>query len=441
MSKLRLTVSLVILCSVLFPQSTVAQSIRGASSDSTYAQAAPATVNALDAVVEGRTLAARGRVDEAIAAYRRALQIDPNLAVAHNNLGIVLARRGRLQEAADAYREAIRLDPNLANAYNNLAEVLRDLGQPQEAEQAQAQASAVLNNANSTNVIDYINLGRALGNQGNHEEAIAAYQIALELNPTLGTTHNNLGNSLRSLERLEEAAQAYRQAIELSPTLVVAYNNLGFVLTQLNRPEEAREVYERVNAIDPRLIALREPDNATAEDYNTLGRVLRSQNRREEAIAAYTRAIELNNQLAAAFNNRGVAYAELGQIDAAIEDYQVATRLDPTPTQYVNLGNALRAEGRLDEAIDAYLNIESVFNLIEQLPTRVNNQDLLTALISEQNNFEFYRDRASFFAENQSYYASYINILMQLHRKDLMMTSNLVLWLWKPANGHGHVAF
>ncbi|MBD2054699.1 CHAT domain-containing protein [Oculatella sp. FACHB-28] len=417
MSKFRLTVSLVILCSMFFPQSTVAQSIWGASSNSTYAQAAPATVNALDAVVEGRTLAARGRLNEAIAAYRRAIQIDPNLAVAHNNLGIVLARRGRLQEAVDAYREAIRLDPNLANAYNNLAEVLRDLGQPQEAEQAQAQASAVLNSASSTNVIDYINLGRALGNQGKHEEAIAAYEIALELNPTLGTTYNNLGNSLRSLERLEEAAEAYRRAIELTPTLVVAYNNLGFVLTQLDRPEEAREAYDRVSAIDPRLIALREPDNATAEDYNTLGRVLRSQNRRPEAIAAYTRAIELNNQLAAAYNNRGVARAELGQINSAIEDYRVATLLDPTPTQYVNLGNALRAEGRLDEAIDAYLNIESVFNLIEQLPTRANNQDLLTALISNQNNFEFYRDRASFFAENQSYYASYINILMQLHRE------------------------
>ncbi|MBD2072115.1 CHAT domain-containing protein [Leptolyngbya sp. FACHB-671] len=417
MSKFRLTVSLVILCSVFFPQSTIAQNIWGASSNSTYAQAASATVNALDAVVEGRTLAARGRLNEAIAAYRRAIQIDPNLAVAHNNLGIVLARRGRLQEAADAYREAIRLDPNLANAYNNLAEVLQDLGQPQEAEQAQAQASAVLNSASSTNVVDYINLGRALGNQGKHEEAIAAYEIALELNPTLGTTYNNLGNSLRSLERLEEATEAYRRAIELTPTLVVAYNNLGFVLTQLGRPEEAREVYDRVNAIDPRLIALREPDNATAEDYNTLGRVLRSQNRREEAITAYTRAIELNNQLAAAYNNRGVAYAELEQIDAAIEDYRVATFLDPTPTQYVNLGNALRARGRLDEAIAAYLNIESVFNLIEQLPTRVNNQDLLTALISNQNNFEFYRDRASFFAENQSYYASYINILMQLHRE------------------------
>jgi superkiller protein 3 len=224
MSKFRLTISLVILCSVFLPQSAVAQRVwRSFSNSFTYAQAAPATINALDAVVEGRTLAARGRLNEAIAAYRRAIQIDPNLAVAHNNLGIVLARQGRLQEAADAYREAIRLDPNLANAYNNLAEVLQDLGQPQEADQAQAQASAILSNANSANVVDYINLGRALGNQGKHEEAIAAYELAIEINPTLGTTHNNLGNSLRSLERLEEAAEAYRRAIELTPTLVVAY--------------------------------------------------------------------------------------------------------------------------------------------------------------------------------------------------------------------------
>jgi len=417
MSKFRLTVSLVVLCSVFFPQSTVAQSpLMNLLNPLIYTQAPPATVNALDAVVEGRALRARGRLNEAIAAYRRAIQLDPNLAVAYNNLGIVLAQQGRSQEAADAYREAIRLDPNLANAYNNLAAVLIVLGEPREAEQVESQAIAILRNASSANVIDYINRGRALSNQGKHEEAIAAYEIAIEINPAVGATYNNLGNSLQSLERLEEAVEAYRTAIELMPTLVVAYNNLGFVLDRLNRPDEAREVYDRVNAIDPRLIALRDPENATAEDYNTLGRVLRDQNRREEAIAAYTRAIELNNQLAAAYNNRGVAYAEQRQFDAAIEDYRVATFLDPTPTQYVNLGNALRAAGRIDEAIEAYLGIESVFNLIEQLPTRVSNQDLLTALASNQNNFEFYRDRVSFFAANQSYYASYINILMQLHR-------------------------
>lgn len=419
MSKFRLTVSLVILCSVFFPQGAVAQSVGGSSSNSsTYAQATPAMENALDAIVEGRNLAAQRRLDEAIAAYRRAIQIDPNLAVAYNNLGIALAQQGRSQEAADAYREAIRLEPNLANAYNNLAAVLIVLGEPREAEQIQAQASALLRNANSANAIDYINLGRALSNQGKHEEAIAAYEIAIEINPSLGTTYNNLGNSLRSLERLEEAVEAYRTAIELTPTLVLAYNNLGFVLNQLNRPNEAREVYDRVNAFDPRLVALREPDSATADDFNTLGRVLRDQNRREEAIEAYTRAIELDRGFAAAYNNRGVAYAELEQFEQAIEDYNFAIFLAPTPTQYINLGNALRQIGQIDDAINAYLGIESVFNIIEQLPAKLDEQNSLTALVLDQDNLESYQNRASFFAENQSYYASYIEVLMQLHREN-----------------------
>jgi CHAT domain-containing protein/Flp pilus assembly protein TadD len=438
MSKFRRAVSLVALCSMIFSASAASASAAAQvnagvelaprsplpldlANRSPYAQATPAvtpaTINALEAVVEGKTLAARRRWTEAIAAYRRAIQLDPNLAVAHNNLGTALAQQGRLQEAEDAYRRAIQLDANLASAYNNLGEVLAESGRPQEAEQVRNQASTLLSNTSFANVISYLNLGIALENQGKHEEAIAAYELAIEVNPTLGTAYNNLGNSLRSLERFEDAAEAYRRAIELTPTLVVAYNNLGFVLNQLNRVDEAREVYDRVNQIDPRLVALRDPDSANAEDYNTLGRVLRSQNRREEAIAAYTRAIELEPELAAAYNNRGVAYAELRQLDAAIADYQVATFLDPTPIQYVNLGNALRAAGRIDEAIAAYLGIESVFKLIEQLPSRVSNQDLLASLLSDQNNFEFYRDRVSFFAENQSYYASYINILMQLHRE------------------------
>ena len=63
-----------------------------------------------------------GRLDDSIAAYRRALTFPENAATAdvHNNYGIALALRGRTAEAAAAWREALRLDPNLADARTNL---------------------------------------------------------------------------------------------------------------------------------------------------------------------------------------------------------------------------------------------------------------------------------------------------------------------------------
>jgi hypothetical protein len=67
-------------------------------------------------------------VDEAIAAYREAIRLKKDDAMAHYNLGIVLRAKGQLDEAIAAYREAIRLKKEYAEAHCNLGHVLRDQG-------------------------------------------------------------------------------------------------------------------------------------------------------------------------------------------------------------------------------------------------------------------------------------------------------------------------
>ena len=63
----------------------------------------------------------RGDYGEAEARYREVLQLDPSMAIAHNNLGNVLLARGESEEAADHYREAVRLDERLAAPHYNLS--------------------------------------------------------------------------------------------------------------------------------------------------------------------------------------------------------------------------------------------------------------------------------------------------------------------------------
>jgi len=74
---------------------------------------------------EGRLDVALGRLDDSIAACRRALQFPENatLAGVRNNFGITLAMAGRAPEARAEFREALRLDPNLTSARENLARV------------------------------------------------------------------------------------------------------------------------------------------------------------------------------------------------------------------------------------------------------------------------------------------------------------------------------
>ncbi len=93
--------------------------------------AEPTDLNALVALA-GREMNA-GRLSEAAAAYHQILAIRPDVAEAHNDLGILLVQQGQLGEAAARFRQAIALKPDLPAAHFNLGNVLKDQGQLNQA--------------------------------------------------------------------------------------------------------------------------------------------------------------------------------------------------------------------------------------------------------------------------------------------------------------------
>src|SRR5262249_57404334 len=74
----------------------------------------------------GQALMRQRKLDEAIAAFREAIRIDPKFALAYNNLGRALNEQKKVPEAVDAYRKAIATDPKFADAHNNLGALLCD---------------------------------------------------------------------------------------------------------------------------------------------------------------------------------------------------------------------------------------------------------------------------------------------------------------------------
>ena len=91
----------------------------------------------------GVLLGQRGQPDEEVAQFRKALEVDPNFALAHANLGIALAARGQFDEAERQFRLAIQLDPQLALAEVGLAQMYARQGRSADAIEHYRQARKI----------------------------------------------------------------------------------------------------------------------------------------------------------------------------------------------------------------------------------------------------------------------------------------------------------
>ena len=134
----------------------------------------------------------QGRLDEAVACFRDALDRSPDFVEAHYNLGVALAERGRPDEAAVCYRRTLELRPGFAEAHNNLGNLLRG--------------------------------------QGRLDEAIACFRRTLDLRPDLPGGHISLGNALKEQGRLDEAVACYRRALDLQPDFAEGHYYLAMSL-------------------------------------------------------------------------------------------------------------------------------------------------------------------------------------------------------------------
>jgi len=125
------------------------------------------------------------------------------------------------------------------------------------------------------------------------------------------------GYALNDLKRYEEALAACDQAIRLDPNFVGAYYSKGYALNDLKRYEEALAAYDQAIRLDPNF----------AKAYNNKGIALYNLKRYEEAIAVYDQAIRLDPNFAKAYNNKGIALERLGKKTEAQQAHARARQL------------------------------------------------------------------------------------------------------------------
>ena len=156
-------------------------------------------VDALIALVQREHRA--GRLAEAAAAYGKILAIRPDIAEAHNDLGIVLAQQGKLDLAAARFEQASLLSRHFPRRTLIWATCSRTRESSTKRPHGLSRIALKPNYADAHN-----NLGNVLLSQGKLDEAAARYEQALALRPDYAEAHNNLGNVLWKQGKLDEAA-------------------------------------------------------------------------------------------------------------------------------------------------------------------------------------------------------------------------------------------
>ncbi len=282
----------------------------------------------------------QGKLEEAEAASRKAIEFKPDYAEAHGDLSSILLAQGKPAEAEAACRKAIELKHDLAEAHNNLGNILQAQGRPAEAEAAFRTAIELKPNL----AVPHYNLGLSLRDQGKLTDAEAAYRRAIELKHDYAEAYNGLGITLDDQGKLTEAEAACRKAIKLKPDLAEAHGNLGTTLLAQGKPTETEAACRKAIELKPDL----------AEAHCILGNALYVQGKLVEAEVAYRRAIELKPKYAKFHYSLGLALHNQGKQAEAVAAYQKAITLKPDFAEaHCNLGKVLQQQGHFADALAA----------------------------------------------------------------------------------------
>ena len=158
---------------------------------------------------------------------------------------------------------------------------------------------------------EYYQFGVESIKKGGFDEAIAAWQKVLELDPAMMSAYEKLGKAYYTQGRFDKAGEIYRKQLELKPDDPVIYYSLGVVYRMNEQFEDAVKMQKKALSLNPKL--------ATA--YNELGLIYCKQKKLDEAVAAHKTALELDPKLGTAHNYLGVVYLLKGMSAEAEEEF------------------------------------------------------------------------------------------------------------------------
>ena len=320
-----------------------------------------------------------GEYDTAMEKFNQAVQINPNLSVAYNNLGKAYVAQNKQDKALESFNKALGLNSDFIPA---LWERGKLYTRTEKWEQALADYNKLLE-LDSESTSAYHNRGRVYVKLEEFEKAIVDYNHALKLDASLTVVSKDIQIARAEIQNREgkkyfsqgdyrSAKKHFKQALEFDPQFARAYNNLGLVQLHLagmpipivkyefERREEhltiAIKYFDKARLLDPDM------DDAYS-NRGTARRLLKGKETTDEILADYHKALELNPNNIEALINLGVFYSHIGLNDKALTVYSQALELEPIAAVHCFKGSIYSKIGEYDKAIVEYnksLELDSI---------------------------------------------------------------------------------
>ncbi|WP_052128458.1 tetratricopeptide repeat protein [Neosynechococcus sphagnicola] len=270
----------------------------------------------------------QGDYAAAIALYQECITIEPEERLLYWDLGLALLLSGQALEAQGTWLAVLTEAPSEAiKAWTEeLIERLLTLAEtfvhPQDGKAVTRIHQQILDlDPHHPEALKQV--GIALGQQGQWNDALAYLQTALAHAPEDADLHRQLGLVLEEMGDLQQAIACYQNALVLQPEFPEAYNNLGIVLHAQGKVPEAIHAYQQALVIEPTFY----------KAYNNLGQVLRDQGDLLAALNCYQQAQKLQPEVSEIYRNLGLLYLDLGDLAAAIAAFEKAVVLNPNSSK------------------------------------------------------------------------------------------------------------
>lgn len=271
-----------------------------------------------------------GNVDEAIACWKRCLEIAPNFAEAHFRIGLIEHERGEDSEASIHFRRATEIDPSLSNYP--------------------------------------VHWAKSLTNEGKLKDAADVLRADLARHPDSVASLTILADTYLQLKQQDKAKQSYEKVVRLAPDVTSAYYGLGTACAQLGETEAAKRYLERFKALKARdeqahrnelkteELGLARVRQGVAEVLLAAAKAFLAQNDPKTGETLLIRARELDPSLGETWRVLAWLYERQDRIDEALETTkEYASRdSDDVPAQ-LSLAQLLARIGRVDEAEAVFL--------------------------------------------------------------------------------------